>query len=103
MDRERGWPWVGGVAGFVCVASLTAAWRATRDPAPAFTAEDRRALYESNLRNFAESCERPPGVDRNPGLRAFCRQQAQLLQLLSECDAECARRTASFTAAEPSK
>ncbi|MBS1153099.1 MAG: hypothetical protein H6Q89_4797 [Myxococcaceae bacterium] len=87
----------------VLVVSLINAWRATRDPAPTLSEEDRRVLYQSNLRNFAESCEGRAADTENRGLHDFCRKQAQLLRLLSECDADCQRRTASFAASDPSK
>lgn len=102
MDRGRGFGWVLAVAAVVIVVSLVGAWQATRNPVPAMGDAERRVLYESNLRNFAESCERPD-VHANPGLVEFCRKQAGLLELLSDCDDACRRRTAPFTAADPSK
>lgn len=91
------------VTAVVIVTSLISAWKATRDPAPALSSQERHALYESNLRNFAESCEGRAAGTENAGLHDFCRKQAQLLRLLSECDADCHRRTASFAASDPSK
>ncbi len=103
MNRERGWQWVVIVGAAVIAISLASAFQSMRDPAPALNAHDRRALYESNLRNFTESCEVKAGHEDNPGMRDFCRTQAHLLQLLSECDGDCQTRTATFTRADPSK
>ncbi len=103
MDRDRGWLWVLMVGTGVIALSLVSAFQAMRDPVPTLNEGERRTLYQSNLRNFAESCEGRAGLDGNAGLRDFCRTQARLLQLLSECSADCQARTTSFTRSEPSK
>lgn len=103
VDADRSFGWVVVVAAAVIAVSLAGAWQATRNPVPAMSDAERQALYQSNLTNFAQSCERPGGIHANPGLFEFCRKQASLLELLSECDDACRRRTAAFTSAEPSK
>jgi len=103
MNRERSWVLVFLVAAIAIALSLAQAWNSMRDPAPGLTEAERRQLYESNLRNFAESCEGRAGDPANAGLKDFCRKQAQLLRMLSECTADCQRRTATFTRSDPSK
>ena len=47
--------------------------------------EERRALYERTLATLASSCEHPPG----PSVKDYCREQAELIERLPECDDAC--------------
>ena len=103
MNREQGWLRVVAVGLLAIAVSLIGAWQARRDPAPALTVSERRTLYDSNLRNFTESCGSRAASDDNAGLLEFCRRQAQLLRRMAECDSECARRTSAFADSQPSR
>jgi hypothetical protein len=46
---------------------------------------ERRALYERTLENLRSVCALPESGD----LQSFCRQQAELIVDLPECDAAC--------------
>jgi hypothetical protein len=49
-------------------------------------AEERRALYDRTLRTLQDPCG--AGKPTN-GLEAFCREQAEFVLQLPECDATC--------------
>ena len=53
---------------------------------------DRRALYQRTLENVRTICARDPG-DRPV---AYCRDQAEVLRALPECDDACKRLVASY-------
>lgn len=102
MDKERGWWVVVAVALMAIAATLIAAWHSSRSTLAQLAEPERRALYESNWKNFSTSCLKvpePAGV----ALNDFCRQQAEVLQRLPECDPDCRRQTSSFTTAQPSR
>ncbi|MBS1153056.1 MAG: hypothetical protein H6Q89_4754 [Myxococcaceae bacterium] len=65
-----------------------------RTPAP--SADERRALYEINWKNFSANCLRRDGGG-NPVLETFCLDAAKHLHPLAECDPACREATAGFT------
>lgn len=103
MTREQGWLLVMAVGLVAIAVGLIGAWQLLRHPAPNLSPVEQQALYDSNLRNFSESCEGRAALPEAGGLLDFCRRQAQLLRRMPECDAECQRRTSSFAEPEPSR
>ena len=74
----------------------------SHDPLQALPAAQARAIYESNLNNFATSCHVAFAHEAG-ALANFCRREASLLRDLADCDAQCQQATASFVSAEASR
>jgi hypothetical protein len=58
----------------------------------------RHALYVSTLQALESTCQ----TERDTGLRAYCRQQAEFIRKFPECDEHC-REVARIQLAEPAR
>lgn len=97
--RRRFLLWMGLAVLLFTIAGLLV-HRSTRPAAflSTLSEPERKALYERSLRNLNDVCS----SKSRGGIDAFCREQAELIVKLPDCDDEC-RKLASPHLKRPSR